>query len=102
MRTPPAFAVDRRAATAQYFMELILLHFMELILLHFMELILLHFMELILLHFMELILLPMLLRALFGEDLTALRDEIGPHVARTVKSFSPHAGMAASFDMCLP
>jgi hypothetical protein len=70
MRTPPAFAVDRRAATAQYFMELILL--------------------------------PMLLRALFGEDLTALRDEIGPHVARTVKSFSPHAGMAASFDMCLP
>ena len=77
MRTPPAFAVDRRAATAQYFMELILLHFMELIL------------------------LPMLLRALFGEDLTALRDEIGPHVARTVKSFSPHAGMAASFDMRL-
>jgi len=70
MRTPPAFAVDRRAATAQYFMELILL--------------------------------PMLLRALFGEDLTALRDEIGPHVARTVKSFSPHAGMAASFDICLP
>jgi len=70
MRTPPAFAVDRRAATAQYFMELILL--------------------------------PMLLRALFGEDLTALRDEIGPHAARTVKSFSPHAGMAASFDMCLP
>ena len=69
MRTPPAFAVDRRAATAQYFMELILL--------------------------------PMLLRALFGEDLTALRDEIGPHVARTVKSFSPHAGMAASFDMRL-
>jgi len=55
MRTPPAFAVDRRAATAQYFMELILL--------------------------------PMLLRALFGEDLTALRDEVGPHVARTVRFF---------------
>ena len=51
----PAFAADRRAATAR--------------------------------HFLELILLPMLMRALVGEDLTALRAEIGPHVARTVAFF---------------
>jgi AcrR family transcriptional regulator len=37
--------------------------------------------------FIELIVLPMLMRALFGEDLAALRDEIGPHVARTVAFF---------------
>ena len=35
-------------------------------------------------HFVELIVLPMLLRALFGEDLKALRADIGPHVTRTV------------------
>jgi AcrR family transcriptional regulator len=51
----PAFAVDRRAATAKYFMELIVL--------------------------------PIVMRALFGEDLAALRDEIEPHVARTVAFF---------------
>jgi AcrR family transcriptional regulator len=51
----PAFAADRRAGTARYFIELILL--------------------------------PMLMRALFGEDLKALRAEIGPHVARTVAFF---------------
>jgi hypothetical protein len=33
------------------------------------------------------ILLPMLMRALFGERLTALRAEIAPHVARTVAFF---------------
>lgn len=38
-------------------------------------------------HFIELILLPMLMRALFGERLTALRAEIAPHVARTVAFF---------------
>ena len=38
-------------------------------------------------HFLELILLPMLMRGLVGEDLTALRAEIGPHVARTVAFF---------------
>jgi len=38
-------------------------------------------------HFVELIVLPMLLRALFGEDLKALRADIGPHVARTVAFF---------------
>ena len=32
-------------------------------------------------------LLPMLMRALFGEHLTALRAEIAPHVARTVAFF---------------
>jgi AcrR family transcriptional regulator len=51
----PGFAADRRAGTARYFIELILL--------------------------------PMLVRALFGEDLKALRAEIGPHVARTVAFF---------------
>ena len=51
----PAFAADRRAATAG--------------------------------HFLELILPPMLVRALFGEDLAALRAEIGPHVARKVAFF---------------
>ncbi|MBV8457366.1 MAG: TetR/AcrR family transcriptional regulator [Acetobacteraceae bacterium] len=55
MRTLPAFAAERRPATAQYFTELIVL--------------------------------PLLMRALFGEDLTALRAEIGPHVARTVAFF---------------
>jgi AcrR family transcriptional regulator len=51
----PAFAADRRAATAR--------------------------------HFIELTLLPMVMRALFGEPLTALRAEIAPHVARTVAFF---------------
>jgi AcrR family transcriptional regulator len=51
----PAFAADRRAATAR--------------------------------HFIDLVLLPMLMRALFGEHLTALCAEIGPHVARTVAFF---------------
>jgi AcrR family transcriptional regulator len=51
----PAFAADRRAATA--------------------------------LHFIKLTLLPMVMRALFGERLTALRAEIAPHVARTVAFF---------------
>ncbi len=51
----PAFAADRRAATAGQFFALILP--------------------------------PMLMRALFGERLTALRAEIAPHVARTVAFF---------------
>ncbi len=37
--------------------------------------------------FVEMIVLPMLIRALFGEHLTALCAEIGPHVARTVAFF---------------
>jgi AcrR family transcriptional regulator len=37
--------------------------------------------------FLDLVVLPMLVRALFGEDLTALRAEIGPHAARTVAFF---------------
>ena len=37
--------------------------------------------------FVELIVLPMLMRALFGEDLAALHAEIGPHVARNVAFF---------------
>jgi hypothetical protein len=51
----PAFAADRRAATAR--------------------------------HFIDLVLQPMLKRALFGEHLTALCAEIGPHVTRTVAFF---------------
>jgi AcrR family transcriptional regulator len=38
-------------------------------------------------HFIELTLLPIVMRALFGERLTALRAEIAPHVARTVAFF---------------
>ena len=38
-------------------------------------------------HRAPLYLLPMLMRALFGEHLTALRAEIAPHVARTVAFF---------------
>ena len=37
--------------------------------------------------FIALIVEPILMCALFGEDLTALRDEIGPHVARSVAFF---------------
>ncbi len=37
--------------------------------------------------FLDLVVLPMLLRALFGEDLAALRAEIGPHAERTVAFF---------------
>lgn len=37
--------------------------------------------------FIDLIVLPMMMRALFGEDLTALRADIGLHVARTVAFF---------------
>jgi hypothetical protein len=38
-------------------------------------------------YFVELVVLPILMRALFGEDLRALRAEIGSHVARTVAFF---------------
>jgi AcrR family transcriptional regulator len=37
--------------------------------------------------FLDLVVLPMLVRALFGEDLAALRAEIGPHAARSVAFF---------------
>ncbi len=37
--------------------------------------------------FADLILLPIMMRALFGEDLAALRAEIGPHVAQSVGFF---------------
>jgi hypothetical protein len=54
--------------------------------------------------------LPMLVRALFGEDLAALRAEIGPHVARTVAFFlaacghggTPAPGLATPPDAKLP
>src|SRR5690242_19503220 len=38
-------------------------------------------------HFIELTILPMVMRALFGEPLTALRAEIAPHVTQTVAFF---------------
>ena len=37
--------------------------------------------------FMDVVFMPMILRALFGEKLDALRAEIGPHVARSVAFF---------------
>jgi AcrR family transcriptional regulator len=37
--------------------------------------------------FVDMVLLPMLLPALFGEDLAALEGEIGPHVSSTVAFF---------------
>jgi AcrR family transcriptional regulator len=42
--------------------------------------------------FLDLVVLPMLVRALFGEDLAALRAEIGPHVARSVVFFLAACG----------
>jgi hypothetical protein len=36
---------------------------------------------------MDVIVLPMAMRALFGEDLTRLRAEIGPHVRHAVAFF---------------
>jgi AcrR family transcriptional regulator len=38
-------------------------------------------------HFLDLSVLPLLLRALFGEDLEGLREEAGPHVSRAVAFF---------------
>jgi hypothetical protein len=37
--------------------------------------------------FLDLVVLPMLMRALFGEDLAALRAEIEPHASRAVAFF---------------
>lgn len=42
--------------------------------------------------FLSLTVLPMLVRALFGEDLAALRAEIAPHAARTVAFFLAACG----------
>ena len=42
--------------------------------------------------FLDLVVLPMMVRALFGEDLAALRAEIGPHAARTVAFFLAACG----------
>jgi AcrR family transcriptional regulator len=42
--------------------------------------------------FLDLVVLPMLVRALFGEDLAALRAEIGSHAARTVAFFLAACG----------
>jgi AcrR family transcriptional regulator len=42
--------------------------------------------------FLDLVVLPMLMRALFGEDLAALRAEIEPHAARSVTFFLAACG----------
>jgi AcrR family transcriptional regulator len=42
--------------------------------------------------FLDLVVLPMLVRALFGEDLAVLRAEIGPHVAGSVGFFLAACG----------
>jgi AcrR family transcriptional regulator len=42
--------------------------------------------------FLDLVVLPMLMRALFGEDLVALRAEIEPHSARSVAFFLAACG----------
>jgi AcrR family transcriptional regulator len=43
--------------------------------------------------FLELAVLPMMIRALFGEDLDALRAEIGPHVSQSVAFFLAACGV---------
>jgi len=42
--------------------------------------------------FLDVVVLPMLMRALFGEDLAALRAEIKPHAARSVAFFLDACG----------
>jgi AcrR family transcriptional regulator len=44
--------------------------------------------------FLDLVVLPMLVRALFGEDLATLRAEAGPHAARSVAFFLAACGGA--------
>jgi AcrR family transcriptional regulator len=46
--------------------------------------------------FLDLVVLPMLMRALFGEDLAGLRAEIEPHAARSVAFFLAACGLGAS------
>ncbi len=46
--------------------------------------------------FLDLVVLPMLMRALFGEDLAALRAEIEPHAARAVAFFLAACGHGAN------
>ena len=45
--------------------------------------------------FLDLVVLPMLVRALFGEDLATLRAEIEPHAARSVAFFLAACGHGA-------
>jgi AcrR family transcriptional regulator len=47
-------------------------------------------------HFLDLAVLPMLMRALFGEDLAALRAEIEPHASRAVAFFLAACGHNAA------
>jgi AcrR family transcriptional regulator len=60
--------------------------------------------------FLDLVVLPMLMRALFGEDLAALRAEIEPHAARSVAFFlaacapgrPPHPGLETTSEAKSP
>jgi AcrR family transcriptional regulator len=60
--------------------------------------------------FLDLVVLPMLVRALFGEDLAQLRAEIASHAARSVAFFlaacgygeAPAHGLATPPDAALP
>lgn len=47
--------------------------------------------------FLDLVVLPMLVRALFGEDLAALLREIEPHAARSVAFFLAACGYSPKF-----
>ena len=49
--------------------------------------------------FLDLVVLPMLMRALFGEDLAALRAEIEPHAARSVAFFLAACGHGVSAEV---
>ena len=52
--------------------------------------------------FLDLVVLPMLVRALFGEDLAALRAEIGLHASRSVAFFLAACGCAKAPANVLP
>jgi hypothetical protein len=44
--------------------------------------------------FAELVILPILVRAIFGDDLATLRGEIGPHVREAVAFFLAACGQS--------
>ena len=52
--------------------------------------------------FLDLVVLPMLVRALFGEDLAALRAEIESHAARSVAFFLAACGHGGTPGLAMP
>jgi hypothetical protein len=52
--------------------------------------------------FLDLVVLPMLVRALFGEDLAALRAEIESHAARSVAFFLAACGHGGTPGLATP